>query len=505
MFKVQQLHGCQRRLRAVERMVFGAQRWKTWLNLLEDLNKIFTKASFSFTVAPSYNIPDAALFTSLHSDLNALICRIQGAADRLAKNRARDAMRTTAKYKYIRNTTLPPQHFVDIAGPGEDAHFTCDISKVDSKIKSHWETIWKESNTSDFALERLFLDTLPEGVDVEFSPITAQDVEQAVSRAKGVAGADGWNSSELKAVAPFFDQLADFYNIMEAAGTMPSTSLVGDVSLIPKASGGISYKDMRPITVLGLLHRVYAAVRLRKTLFEWQEVQIGDYPCMGCRKNASTKDLIWPLCLQLERHLLEEEEMYGASYDLTKAFDQLPLGRAGFLWEIMGRLHFPRTISTLMKDMYANLVRRFKFNGFLGEPISSSGLRGALQGCAFSMVAMNVAALAWFCVVRRGVNAEALQMAKHSVLQVLGEELDWNAVHVALTSQGQEHVRQGGYADDLHVASSSSAGVTRAHWMTLLWASALQMKLNASKSFGLGNIQLKIGEQTLQCLPEAKI
>jgi len=42
------------------------------------------------------------------------------------------------------------------------------------------------------------LDTLQEGVEVEFSQITAGDVKQAVSRAKFVAGADGWNVQELK-------------------------------------------------------------------------------------------------------------------------------------------------------------------------------------------------------------------------------------------------------------------------------------------------------------------
>ena len=173
--------------------------------------------------------------------------------------------------------------------------------------------------------------------------------------------------------------------------------------------------------------------------------------------------------------------------------------------EIMDRLHFPKTISTLMKDMYANLVRRFKFNGFLREPVSSDGLRGALQGSAFSMVAMNIAAIAWFCAVRNGVSTNALRLVQHSVQQVFGADLDWNQVQTGLTSRGQDNVRQGGCADDLHVASCSAAGVTRAHWLTLLWASALCMKLNPSKSFRLGNIQLKIGNQTLQCVQDTKI
>lgn len=77
---------------------------------------------------------------------------------------------------------------------------------------------------------------------------------------KGVGGADGWISAEIKAVSPFFDHLAEFYNVMEISGVMPSESLVGDVSWIPKSSGSISYKDMLPITSLGLILTIYVAV-----------------------------------------------------------------------------------------------------------------------------------------------------------------------------------------------------------------------------------------------------
>ena len=93
---------------------------------------------------------------------------------------------------------------------------------------------------------------------------------------------------------------------------------------------------------------------------------------------------------------------------MAKAFDQLPMGRSDFLWEIINRLDFPKIISPLMKDMYANLVRKFKFNGFLGAPIISDGLRSALQECVFSMIAMNVAVIVWFHIVHHKINANAL-------------------------------------------------------------------------------------------------
>ena len=407
LFRVQQAHNLQRRLRAVERMSFGAQRWQTWFKLEKDLRKLFFAAGINFTQEPHLDIPSSDLFTSLHSDICFLISHFQGIAARKAKKQARDALRTSAKFKYIRNSALPPQAFVNVAGPGEEADFTPDMERIDAKIREYWEDIWKEQPRDQAPLERMFLQSLPAGQHVDFNLITAADVGRAITKCKGVGGADGWTSAELKAVSPFFDQLADFYNVMEISGVMPSVSLVGDVSLIPKSSGSISYKEMLPITVLGLIHRIYAAVRLRKTLFTWQELQIRDEACMGCRMKASTKDLTWPLCLQLERHLLTGAELFGASYDLSKAFDQLPLGNGGFLWQLMDKLCFPSPISNLMKDMYQNLTRRFKFNGYLGQPITSTGKRGALQGCAFSMVAMNVAALAWFAAIKRGFSLES--------------------------------------------------------------------------------------------------
>ena len=313
LLKVQQAFGCQRRLRAVERMHFGAQRWKSWINLERDLRRLFLHVGVNFTSEPSMSIPDESLFASLHQDLNFLINHVQGIAARKAKQCARDAMYTSAKYKYIRNNALPPQHFVNVANSDEPPDFTCDVSRIDRKIRSFWEDIWHEPPRSNPALERLFLDALPPGQPVVVEPITASDVDLAIKRAKGVAGADGWSADELRAVAPLYDQLAEVFNTMESAGVMPATSLIGDISLIPKASGSISFQAMRPITVMGLLHRVYAAVRLRKTLFSWQEAQFGDSPCMGCRLKCSTKDLVWPLCLQLEKNLLEGHEMFGVS------------------------------------------------------------------------------------------------------------------------------------------------------------------------------------------------
>ena len=90
-FRVQQAHNLQRRLRAVERMHFGAQRWQTWFKLEKDLWKLFLAAGINFTQEPHFDIPSPDLFTSLHSDICFLVNHFQGIAARKAKKQARDA------------------------------------------------------------------------------------------------------------------------------------------------------------------------------------------------------------------------------------------------------------------------------------------------------------------------------------------------------------------------------------------------------------------------------
>ena len=144
--------------------------------------------------------------------------------------------------------------------------------------------------------------------------------------------------------------------------------------------------------------------------------------CMGCRQQASTKDLVWALALRVVRAIWEEDlDLSGVSYDLSKAFDSLPLeleaGRQvpegeifhpndGLLWRIVQRLGFPGPILKVMRSMYGSFMRRFKLQGFLGEEISAKGLRGAFQGDAFSMVLMNAAAVAWFFLQKKGLGCD---------------------------------------------------------------------------------------------------
>ena len=151
---------------------------------------------------------------------------------------------------------------------------------------------------------------------------------------------------------------------------------------------------MRPITVMPILQRLYSAIRLRQTIFRWQEAVIercGDRAqgVAGGRQGASTKDLVYAASMMLERAVWEEDTITGVSYDLSKAFDTLPvqmgeqgtygpqgLNEEGFLWRVLERLGFPGLMHNLYRDFYAQFTARFKMNAFWGNH-SSGDISGA--------------------------------------------------------------------------------------------------------------------------------
>ena len=111
------------------------------------------------------------------------------------------------------------------------------------------------------------------------------------------------------------------------------------------------------------------------TLFEWQEELLEGVSSRACKPGGGTPDLVVPLALMAEAARLEDKDLFAASYDLSKAFDTIPFDAEGEMigWKILEKACFPRRITMLLKDMYANITRRFKWNESLGEAVETKG------------------------------------------------------------------------------------------------------------------------------------
>ena len=162
----------------------------------------------------------------------------------------------------------------------------------------------------------------------------------------------------------------------------------GDISMIPKSAKGTGVQNLRPITILAVLHRLWAATRLFSDVFEWQESIVKGFGLRGCRPNSTTHDLVLPLAMRTQRSRRRGRSLKGTSYDLAKAFDTMPFeakeGEAqseqqpeAFGWLVLKKLGFPELVMAVLMDMYARIERRFKIRGSLGAVIAAAQMRGS--------------------------------------------------------------------------------------------------------------------------------
>eukprot|EP00973_Karenia_brevis_P057067 7939634-Karenia_brevis.AAC.1 len=81
-------------------------------------------------------------------------------------------------------------------------------------------------------------------------------------------------------------------------------------------------EELRPISVMSVIYRLWAAVRLRDVIV-WQELWVNKAQ-HGARPGHSTEDVSWTLALRVEHALLTGSPLYGVNLDYRKCFDSLP-------------------------------------------------------------------------------------------------------------------------------------------------------------------------------------
>ena len=124
------------------------------------------------------------------------------------------------------------------------------------------------------------------------------------------SGMDGWRVRELRKLPePILDMLACFFNMVKSTGCWPLSLQRALVSLIPKGQG-CQPLDLRPISVMSVIYRLWAVRRL-SDLLAWQEGWASKVQ-HGFRPGHCPADVFWVLALRVERALLEGKPFYTA-------------------------------------------------------------------------------------------------------------------------------------------------------------------------------------------------
>ena len=109
---------------------------------------------------------------------------------------------------------------------------------------------------------------LPQEPFLDLPRITGRDLQE-VARAKKSTGLDGWAWNEVKALPlPWFSGLAILLELVESTGVWPQGLLDAEIAMIPKADGDSTPLGQRPLSVLPVVYKLWASLRLGH-LREW--------------------------------------------------------------------------------------------------------------------------------------------------------------------------------------------------------------------------------------------
>ena len=169
--------------------------------------------------------------------------------------------------------------------------------------------------------------------------------------------------------------------LIESTGTWPQGLLDAYIAMIPKADGDSTPLGQRPLSVLPVVYRLWASLRLGH-LREWVE---GWLPksVYSLGNGLSSVEAWFSTALDVEDVLSGTggDQLHVMVADVIKSFDTVD---RSILDCALGRLGLPGWFRRVYFSFHSQVRLRFKLAAGLGEPWCRDG--GIPQGCPLSMV-----------------------------------------------------------------------------------------------------------------------
>ena len=269
--------------------------------------------------------------------------------------------------------------------------FTANSADIDHLVRSVWEPIMNRAPTETTPSWQVFVSEfarfIPDVPAFELAPLTTGRLRTVLNKMSkySAAGLDNWSVAAVQSLPDLMlGKLCDVFHVIEQSQRWPFSFTSGYFCLIPKPESDNSPSSLRPLSILSVLYRAWASMRLSE-LMVWQETWC--HPSQsGFRSLHDCLDSWYPLALQVEQALLNGTPLNGCFLDYEKAFDLLPLHE--IILPLAKHLGLPDFFVNCLSDLYGRLVRFFKHPKGFGSAIKSD--RGIVQGCPISVVLLNL-------------------------------------------------------------------------------------------------------------------
>lgn len=355
-----------------------------------------------------------------------------------------------------------------------DGTLTAKIEEMDRILRGTWEDTFRKHRAGGRPApsEGLFFARyghLVRSSPMEANPIEVEQIAAALARmsAESSGGVDGWTPRDFKQLPrEIIGMLSHFYDVVEETGCWPEQLAWATVSLIPKGEGALP-SEMRPLSIMAVAYRVWAAVRAQEAL-SWQETWVhpGQH---GSRRGHSVSDALVRIGLEIEEAALTGNVLMGVAVDLEKAFDNVPVDIA---MRVLERSGMNERILKPLRGMYGQLKKRFKIGRCLGQEFTPTN--GIMQGCPLSILLLSAVL---------SVGARAVDEACPGIIQEA-------------------------YVDDLTLLARDNEILQRAvdHWNAFLEATDQKMNLLKTKGFGVNaSPDIRAGGREIPTANEVKV
>ena len=312
-------------------------------------------------------------------------------------------------YRWLRPDLVPPAPFLQCKPcltPGGSGVLS-DPNQIDAEFRKSWLPYFCRSGQRETSLDEFGFEVdgwLPILPEIHLPRLTGQMLADVVLH-KGVSAGslDGWVWRELKALpVSWFDELARILTKVEDLGVWPDGLLDAYITMIPKTDGDATPLGQRPLGVLPVVYRIWAAARMGQ-LEGWFKSWVPDsvFSAGGGRGSVEA----W------YTSALDIEVLSGATdshvhlfvADVVKSFDTVD---RGILDRVLSSLGLPGWFRHAYFEYHAHVRLRFKLASGLGQSWTRDG--GIPQGCPLSM--MFIVALylpwCWFLSAQVGVRPQ---------------------------------------------------------------------------------------------------
>ena len=251
-----------------------------------------------------------------------------------------------------------------------------------------WNTCWQRDDRSDdesiILAAQHILDCVPNWSPYPGHRASIDQFKLALTGTKkrNMRGSCKFSTIELQRIPDsLLDTLIKIFTAIENGQPWPKQWMTAFVVFLPKVDEAKAPSELRPITVISKIYRVWARMHALQ-IISWASQNVVPFIGGGIR-DVNPQELMTYIQFAIESHSTSFQSLQGLVLDIQKAFNNL---HRAILENIFRKLGIPEWIIVPYRNMMSQVARQLVFPTFVSDGILSTC--GVPEGCPLAVLGM---------------------------------------------------------------------------------------------------------------------